>query len=67
MIVDRGRKSQTNLICSLVSIAEVERLWLRFQQLGANKDGNLSSDVLSSPKLTTDVFVKNVSPYISRS
>jgi len=50
-------------VATELSIAEVERLWLRFQQLGANKDGNLSSDVLSSPKLTTDVFVKNILKY----
>ena len=44
-----------------VSIAEVERLWLRFEQMGASKDGLLTPQVLASPALSSDVFVKNVS------
>jgi hypothetical protein len=44
-----------------VSIAEVERLWLRFQQMGCNKDGVLTAAVLGSPVLSGDVFMKNVS------
>ena len=43
-----------------VSIAEVERLWLRFQQMGCNADGVLTSDVINTPALSSDVFIKNV-------
>ncbi|XP_005108101.2 ankyrin-3 [Aplysia californica] len=46
-----------------LSIAEVDRLWLRFRQMGANQDGVLTSEILSSPKLTGDVFVKNILKY----
>ena len=44
-----------------VSIAEVERLWLRFQQMGCNSDGILTADVINGPSLAADVFMKNVS------
>lgn len=47
-------------IASELSIAEVERLWLRFEQLGANKDGVLTSQTLTTPALSSDVFVKNI-------
>ncbi|PVD38938.1 hypothetical protein C0Q70_01563 [Pomacea canaliculata] len=50
-------------IATELSIAEVERLWLRFQQLGCNQDGVLSPEVLNSPTLTSDVFVKNILKY----
>ena len=43
-----------------VSIAEVERLWLRFEQMGATRDGVLTPQVLTTPALSSDVFVKNV-------
>ena len=48
-----------------VSIAEVERLWLRFQQMGCNDDGVLTPDVINTPALSADVFMKNVSFYFS--
>uniref|UniRef100_A0A0B6ZKR0 Death domain-containing protein n=1 Tax=Arion vulgaris TaxID=1028688 RepID=A0A0B6ZKR0_9EUPU len=47
-------------ISTELSIAEVERLWLRFQQMGANQDGILTQEVLVSPKLSADVFTKNI-------
>jgi len=50
-------------VSSELSIAEVERLWLRFQQLGCNQDGILTPDTLSTVKLTSDVFVKNILKY----
>ena len=43
----------------------MERLWLRFQQLGCNQDGILTPDTLSTVKLTSDVFVKNVSIFVA--
>ncbi|BFZ02870.1 hypothetical protein BsWGS_05908 [Bradybaena similaris] len=47
-------------ISTELSIAEVERLWLRFQQMGANQDGVLTPEALTSQKLSTDVFTKNI-------
>ncbi|GFN74764.1 ankyrin-3 [Plakobranchus ocellatus] len=47
-------------IATELSIAEVERLWLRFEQMGATKDGLLTPQVLASPALSSDVFVKNI-------
>ena len=43
-----------------VSIAEVERLWKRFQQLGCNVSGMLTEDKLKRPELQSDAFVRNV-------
>jgi len=53
----------SHAISTELSIAEVERLWLRFQQLGCNQDGILTSETLSTPKLSSDVFVKNILKY----
>jgi len=44
-----------------VSIAETERLWLRFQQLGCNKDGEITEAVAQSSQIHTDAFARNVS------
>ena len=44
-----------------VTIVEVERLWLRFQQLGCDKDGTLTTDALQQPGMVDDVFMRNVS------
>ncbi|CAL1528833.1 unnamed protein product [Lymnaea stagnalis] len=54
-------------ISTELSIAEVERLWLRFQQMGANSDGLLTLEALTSPKLSSDVFVKNILKYFKSS
>ncbi|KAK7506169.1 hypothetical protein BaRGS_00002281 [Batillaria attramentaria] len=50
-------------IATELSIAEVERLWLRFQQMGCNQDGVLTTEAMMSPSLTSDVFVKNILKY----
>ncbi|KAL8568865.1 hypothetical protein ACOMHN_009685 [Nucella lapillus] len=50
-------------ISTELSIAEVERLWLRFQQMGCTDDGDLTPDVVNSPALSSDVFVKNILKY----
>ncbi|KAH9520024.1 hypothetical protein Btru_071494 [Bulinus truncatus] len=50
-----------------LSIAEVERLWLRFQQMGANADGILSPESLAVSRLSNDVFVKNILKYFKSS
>ncbi|RUS80047.1 hypothetical protein EGW08_012164 [Elysia chlorotica] len=47
-------------IATELSIAEVERLWLRFEQMGATRDGLLTPQILASPALSSDVFVKNI-------
>ena len=45
-----------------VAVVEVERLWDRFQQLGADKDGLLMAEKLQQhPVYSNNVFVKNVS------
>ncbi|XP_059141601.1 ankyrin-3-like isoform X2 [Physella acuta] len=54
-------------IATELSIAEVERLWLRFQQMGANKDGFLTQETLASSKLNSDVFIKNILKYFKSS
>lgn len=53
----------SHAIVTELSIAEVERLWLRFQQMGCNADGILTPDVINSPALSSDVFVKNILKY----
>ena len=44
-----------------VAIVEVERLWLRFQQLGCNSDGVLQAADVNKSTITKDIFAKNVS------
>ncbi|XP_013409735.1 uncharacterized protein LOC106173230 [Lingula anatina] len=44
-----------------VTMVEVERLWLRFQQMGCDENGILSEEtVKNNPKFKDDVFVRNV-------
>ncbi|CAH1793636.1 unnamed protein product, partial [Owenia fusiformis] len=43
-----------------LAIVEVERLWLRFKQLGCDKYGTLPGSKLNEPQLTQDPFFKNV-------
>jgi len=43
-----------------VSIAEVERLWERFQQLGCNADGELTDATINKAEYSQDIFMKNV-------
>ncbi|XP_076458628.1 uncharacterized protein LOC143292324 [Babylonia areolata] len=50
-------------ISTELSIAEVERLWLRFQQMGCDSDGVLTPDVINSAALSSDVFMKNIMKY----
>lgn len=48
-------------IASELSIAEVERLWVRFQQLGCNPDsGELTEAALNKSDYSQDVFMKNI-------
>uniref|UniRef100_A0A2C9M209 Death domain-containing protein n=1 Tax=Biomphalaria glabrata TaxID=6526 RepID=A0A2C9M209_BIOGL len=54
-------------ISTELSIAEVERLWLRFQQMGANQDGLLTQETLAVSKLSNDVFIKNILKYFKSS
>lgn len=50
----------SHAIASELSIAEVERLWVRFQQLGANKDGVLTEDAIKKSDYVGDVFMRNI-------
>ncbi|XP_041364711.1 uncharacterized protein LOC121380045 isoform X2 [Gigantopelta aegis] len=44
-----------------MSIAEVERLWMRFQQLGCNREGVITEIVLKTePQIKNDAFVRNI-------
>jgi len=45
---------------SIVAIVEVDRLWIRFQQLGCNANGVLDREVLRRPPASSDIFAKNV-------
>ncbi|ESO84756.1 hypothetical protein LOTGIDRAFT_236111 [Lottia gigantea] len=49
----------SHAIATELTIAEVERLWLRFQQLGCTSNGILTSDTLKEPKLNDDAFIRN--------
>lgn len=44
-----------------VAIVEVDRLWLRFQQLGCNEDGVLELEVLDRPPASNNIFAKHAS------
>lgn len=44
-----------------MAIVEVDRLWLRFQQLGCNEDGVLELEVLERPPASNNVFAKHAS------
>lgn len=43
-----------------MSIAEVERLWLRFKQLGCSEKGELSDEALAQHSTYQDAFSRNV-------
>jgi len=43
-----------------VAVVEVDRQWLRFQQLGCNEDGVLELEVLDRPPATNNTFAKQV-------
>lgn len=48
-------------ITAELSIAETERLWLRFQQLGCNKDGVITEEIATNnPVLSSDAFSRNI-------
>ena len=53
-------KQRQSCFVLIVSIAEVERLWIRFQQLGCNKDGELTDDAIRKSEYNQDVFMRNV-------
>jgi hypothetical protein len=46
-----------------VAVVEVERLWFRFKQLGADKNGYISKKLLEKGELGQDAFVKNVNVF----
>ena len=46
-----------------VTVVEVERLWKRFEQLGANKHGIVTASALKDVPITSDIFAKNVSSF----
>ncbi|XP_050393569.1 uncharacterized protein LOC126811742 [Patella vulgata] len=50
----------SHAISTELTIAEVERLWLRFQQLGCNQHGILTAETLKDPKLNEDAFTRNI-------
>ncbi|KAL4240729.1 hypothetical protein ACF0H5_001517 [Mactra antiquata] len=47
-------------IAAELSIAEVERLWIRFQQLGCNRDGDLTEDAMKKSDYNGDIFMRNI-------
>ncbi|KAL3876256.1 hypothetical protein ACJMK2_034124 [Sinanodonta woodiana] len=48
-------------IASELSIAEVERLWVRFKQLGADtKEGVITEAILKASPVQNDVFMRNI-------
>lgn len=50
----------SHAIAAELSIAEVERLWVRFQQMGCNNDGDLTEDAMKKSSYSTDVFMRNI-------
>lgn len=47
-------------VSSELSIAEVERLWYRFQQLGCNENGEIPEADLQSLPIQDDAFSRNI-------
>lgn len=47
-------------VATELSIAEVERLWFRFQQLGCNQDGEILEADLQSLPIQDDAFARNI-------
>ncbi|XP_033747001.1 uncharacterized protein LOC117332222 [Pecten maximus] len=47
-------------ITAELSIAETERLWLRFQQLGCNKDGVITEELAAKMSVSSDAFSRNI-------
>ena len=43
-----------------VPVAEVERLWLRFQQLGTNDGGVITNEVLQTPLFADNPCLRQV-------
>ena len=54
-----SQSSSDNFVC-LVPVAEVERLWFRFQQLGLNDTQTLPSETFQQHPYTTDPLVRQV-------
>lgn len=50
----------SHAIAAELSIAEVERLWVRFQQMGCNDDGDLTEDAMKKASYNSDVFMRNI-------
>ncbi len=48
----------------VVTVVEVERLWLRFQQLGCNEQGLLTLDAITRPPISNDIFIKLACTYL---
>ncbi|KAL5018869.1 hypothetical protein ScPMuIL_004591 [Solemya velum] len=57
---DQANWITSHAIASELSIAEVERLWLRFQQLGCNDDGVITGEMLKTLPIRTDVIMRNI-------
>lgn len=50
-----------------LAVVEVDRLWLRFQQLGCNEDGVLELEVLDRPPASNNIFAKQIlSSFVGR-
>lgn len=47
-------------IAAELSIAETERLWLRFQQLGCNEDGEITETIAAKLAIQNDAFARNI-------
>lgn len=47
-------------VASELSIAEVERLWLRFKQLGCTDKGELTEEALAQHTINQDAFSRNI-------
>ena len=48
------------ILCISVNLVEVDRLWLRFRQLGCDANGMLSSSVFDTDPALDDILTKNV-------
>lgn len=44
-----------------MAVVEVQRYWMRFKQLGCDRNGFISSAGLEKGDLNSDVIIRNVS------
>lgn len=49
-----------------LAVVEIERLWYRFEQLGADKDGNIPATSLYRGELVSDPFTRMIIKHLPK-